>query len=66
MIQASTWTVRRFISIIPDHTADFGQPTDIILQGVLNREYRLRLFVENVEIELHTVDNQTWTPSQRP
>ena len=48
------------------HTADFGQHTEIALQGTLNRHYKLRLFIENEELELQTQDNQTWTPAQRP
>jgi len=57
--------VRRFTSILVD-TADFGYPTEITLQGVLNREYTLRLFIENEELEVQTQDNQTWTLAQRP
>jgi hypothetical protein len=44
----------------------FGHRTEIILQDVLNREYTLRLFVENEERKLLTKDNRTWTPAQRP
>jgi len=47
-------------------TTDFGQHIEITLQTGLNREYTLRLFVENEEIGLHTQDNRTWTPAQRP
>jgi len=46
------------------HTADFGQHTEITLQGVLNRDYTLRLFIENEGLELQTQDNRTWTPTQ--
>jgi hypothetical protein len=44
----------------------FGHRTEIILQDVLDREYTLRLFVENEERKLLTKDNRTWTPAQRP
>ena len=47
-------------------TADFGQHTEIALQGAPNRDHTLRLFIENEELELQTQDNQTWTPAQRP
>ena len=40
--------------------------TEIILHDVPNRAYTLRLFVENVEREVRTEDNHTWTPAQRP
>ena len=46
--------------------ADFGQLTEITLQGVLHQNYTLRLFIENEELELQTQDNRTWTPAQRP
>ena len=46
------------------HTTDFGQHTEIALHGTLNRDYKLRLFVENEELELRTQDDQTWTPAQ--
>ena len=48
------------------HTADFEQHTEIALQGVPNRDYILRLFTENEELQLQTQDNQTWTPAQQP
>jgi glycerol-3-phosphate O-acyltransferase len=63
--QACTSTVRRFTSI-QAHTAHFVQHTEITLQHVPNREYTLRLFVENVKKELQRKDNQTWTPAHRP
>jgi len=50
---------------ISHHTADLAHHTEISLQGVPNREYTLRLFVEDEEIELQTIGNQTWTPVQR-
>jgi len=46
------------------HTAHFSQHTDITLKEVPNREYTLRLFVENVERELERKNNLTWTPAQ--
>jgi hypothetical protein len=44
--------------------ADFGQHTEIRLQEVPNREYSLRVFVDNVEKELQKENNRTWTPAQ--
>ena len=55
----------RFTSIFA-HTTDFGRHTEITLQGAPNRDYTLRLFIENEELDLQTQDNQTWTPVQRP
>ena len=40
--------------------------TGIALRCVPNRDYKLRLFIENEEVELQTQDNQSWTPAQRP
>ena len=57
--------MRRFTSILV-HTADFGQHTGIALQDVPNRDYTLRLFRGNEELELQAQDNQTWTAAQRP
>jgi len=54
--------VRRFTSI---SLADLKRYTEITLQNPLNRQYILRLFVENRERELQREDNQTWTPVQR-
>jgi hypothetical protein len=45
--------------------ADFGQRPEIRLQEVPNREYSLRLFVDNVEKELQEENNRAWTPAQR-
>jgi len=56
--------VRCFISIHV-HTAHFGQQTEITLHDIPNREYTLRLFVENVVRELQRKDNNTWTPARR-
>ena len=56
--------MRRFTPIYV-HTAHFGYHTEITLQDVPNREYTMRLFVENVERELHKNDNHSWTPVQR-
>ena len=56
--------MRRFTSIFVQ-TPDFGQHTEITLQGVLNRDYTLGLFIENEELNLQTQDNRTWTPAQR-
>jgi len=56
--------VRRFTSIYV-HTAHFGQHTEITLQDIPNREYTLRLIVENVVRELQMNGNHTWTPARR-
>ena len=56
--------MRRFASIWL-HTADLGLHTDITLQDVPNREYTLRLFVENEERELQKTGNRSWTPAER-
>ena len=56
--------VRRF-TLIHIHTSHFSKNADITLQDVPNREYTLRLFVENVERELQKKDDHTWTPVQR-
>ena len=53
----------RFTSVYV-HTAHFSQHTDITLKDIPNREYTLRLFVENVEMELQREDNQTWMPAK--
>jgi hypothetical protein len=44
---------------------DFEQRTEIRLHEVPNREYSLRVFVDDVEKELQKENNQTWTPAQR-
>jgi len=54
----------RFTSVYI-HIAHFGYHTEITLQDVPNREYTLRLFVEDVEKEFQKKDNHTWTPAQR-
>ena len=46
-------------------TADLGHHTEITLQDVPNREYTLRLFLENEEREIQKTDNRSWTPVQR-
>ena len=56
--------MRRFTSFYV-HTAHFGQHTDITLKDVPDREYTLRLFIENVERELQRKEHRTWTPAQR-
>ena len=56
--------MRRFTSIYI-HTSHFGLHIEIKLQDVPNREYTLRLFVENVDRELEKKDNYTWIPAQR-
>ena len=43
----------------------FNWHIEITLQDVPNREYTLRLFVENVERELQRKDNHIWTPAER-
>jgi hypothetical protein len=58
--------VRRLTSTIYVHATDFEHQIEITLQNVLHREYTLRLFVENEERELLTIDHRTWTPTQRP
>jgi hypothetical protein len=45
--------------------ADFGQCTEIRLQEVPNREYSLRLFVDDMEKELQKENNRTWAPVKR-
>ena len=47
------------------HTSHCGYHTEITLQDVPNRQYTLRLFVENVERELQMKDDHIWTPVQR-
>jgi hypothetical protein len=56
--------VRRFASIWR-HTADRRHHTEITLQNVPDREYTLRLFVKNEEIELQKTGNRSWTPAER-
>ena len=56
--------MRRFASIW-HHSADLGHHPEIILQNVPDREYTLRLFVENEETELQKTANRSWTPAQR-
>ena len=56
--------MQRFTSI-HTHTTHFSQHTEITLQDIPNREYTLRLFVENVARELQRNDNHTWTPARR-
>ena len=57
--------MRRFAPILV-YTADSECPTEITLQGVLNLDYTLRVFIENEELEMQTQDNQIWTLAQRP
>ena len=57
--------VRRFTSIYA-HTAHLGQHTELTLKGVSKLEYTLRLFVDDEKRKIQTMDNQTWTPAQRP
>jgi len=45
------------------HIADFGQHTEFTLQGVLNKDCTLRLFIENEEEKLPT---QTTEPGHQP
>ena len=56
--------MRRFTSIYIQ-TTHFSKHTEITLQDIPNREYTLRLFVENVERDLQKKDDHTWTPAQR-
>ena len=46
-------------------SSHFSKHTEITLHDVPNRDYTLRLFVENVERELQKKDDHTWTPAQR-
>jgi len=57
--------VRAALHLNYTHTSHFSKHTEITLQGVPNREYTLRLFVENVERELQKKDDHTWVPAQR-
>ena len=45
--------------------ADLAHLTEITLQDVPDREYTLRLFVENEELELQKTANRSWTPAKR-
>ena len=47
------------------HTADLVHLTEITLRDIPNREYTLRLFVENEELELQKTTNRSWTPAKR-
>jgi len=47
------------------YTADLGYHTEITLKDVPNREYTLRLFVEDGERELQKTGNRSWTPARR-
>ena len=57
--------MRRCTSIFA-YIANFRQHTGITVQGVLNRYYKLRLFIDDEELKLRTQDNRTLTPEQRP
>ena len=46
------------------HTADLAHHTDITLQDVPDREYTLRLFVDNQEIDVQKTGSRFWTPAQ--
>ena len=66
-LQACTciWTVRLFTSL-QNRVSDFGQYTDIILQGVLPiSNHKIQFFVGNQEIKLQSKDNRDWVPMQR-
>jgi hypothetical protein len=56
--------VRRFTPILV-HITNFGWITEISLQGILHRDYALRLFIANEELGLQNQDSQTWTPARR-
>ena len=56
--------MRRY-TLIDVYATDLAQHIEITLQDDLNREFTLRLFVENQERELETKDNRIWTPTQR-
>ena len=47
------------------YTADLAYHTEINLEDVPNREYTLRLFVEDEERELEKTGNRSWTPAER-
>ena len=57
--------LRRFASVLV-HAAEFVHHADITLQGIPHRNYVLRLFIGNEELELQTQDKQTWTPARHP
>jgi len=57
--------VRATLHLSLHHTSYSSKHTEITVQDVPNREYTLRLFVENVERELQKKDDHTWTPVQR-
>ena len=56
--------MRRFAQVeaIP---ADLDRLTEITLQDIPDRQYTLRLFAENEEIELQKTANRSWTPANR-
>ena len=66
MIYSSLYLDRTALHLNLAYTTDPGEHSDITLQNALNREYTLRLFVENEEIELQTQDYRSWSPVQRP
>jgi len=66
MINLSLYLESAALHFILVHTADVGQHTEITLQDVLNRDYTLRLFLENEALEMETQDDRTWTPAKRP
>ena len=54
----------RFSHVLP-HTPNLSDHTEINLQDVPNREYMLKLFVKNEEIELQRTGDRSWTPAER-
>lgn len=59
------WTVRYFTSL-QNRASNFGQYTDITLQGVLPiSNHKIQFFVGNQEIKLQSKDNRDWVPVQR-
>ena len=54
--------MKREILHIP---ANLDRLTEITLQDVPDRQYTLRLFAENEEIEIQKTANRSWTPTKR-
>ena len=46
------------------HIADLAHHSDITLEDVPNREYTLKLFAEDQEIEVQETGARSWTPAQ--
>ena len=48
------------------NTTHIRRQTELTLQDIPNREYTLKLFIENERVELQQKDNRTWAPAPRP